>query len=46
VLGVGLRHHLGRLDPYRMAAGGIVEAIANDVAAGADPDRNALIDNF
>jgi phosphoribosylformylglycinamidine synthase len=46
VLGVGLRHHLGRLDPYRMAAGGIVEAIANVVAAGADPDRIALLDNF
>jgi phosphoribosylformylglycinamidine synthase len=46
VLGVGLRHHLGRLDPYQMAAGGIVEAIANVVAAGADPDRIALLDNF
>jgi len=46
VLGVGLRHHLGRLDPYQMAAGGIVEAIANAVAAGADPDRIALLDNF
>ena len=46
VLGLGLRHHLGRLDPYQMAAGGIVEAIANVVAAGADPDRIALLDNF
>jgi phosphoribosylformylglycinamidine synthase len=46
VLGVGLRHHLGRLDPYQMAAGGIVEAIANVVAAGADPERIALLDNF
>jgi phosphoribosylformylglycinamidine synthase len=46
VLGVGLRHHIGRLDPYQMAAGGIVEAIANAVAAGADPDRIALLDNF
>ncbi|MFM7207599.1 MAG: phosphoribosylformylglycinamidine synthase subunit PurL [Planctomycetaceae bacterium] len=45
-IGVGLRHHLGRLDPYQMAAGGIVEAIANVVAAGADPDRVALLDNF
>jgi phosphoribosylformylglycinamidine synthase len=46
VLGVGLRHRLGRIDPYQMAAGGIVEAIANAVAAGADPDRIALLDNF
>jgi phosphoribosylformylglycinamidine synthase len=46
VIGVGLRHRLGRLDPYQMAAGGIVEAIANVVAAGADPDRIALLDNF
>jgi len=46
VLGVGLRHRLGPLDAYQMAAGGIVEAIANAVAAGADPDRIALLDNF
>jgi len=46
VLGVGLRHRLGPLDPYQMAAGGIVEAIANAVAAGADPERIALLDNF
>ena len=46
VLGVGLRHRLGTIDPYEMAAGGIVEAIANAVAAGADPDRLALLDNF
>jgi phosphoribosylformylglycinamidine synthase len=46
VLGVGLRHRLGRVDPYQMAAGGIVEAMANVIAAGADPDRIALLDNF
>jgi phosphoribosylformylglycinamidine synthase II len=46
VLGVGLRHRLGPLDPWQMAAGGIVEAIANIVAVGADPDRIALLDNF
>jgi phosphoribosylformylglycinamidine synthase II len=46
VLGVGLRHRIGQLDPYQMAAGGIVEAIANVVAAGADPGRIALLDNF
>jgi len=46
VLGVGLRHRLGTLDPYQMAAGGIVEAMANAIAAGADPRRIALLDNF
>ncbi|MDA0254368.1 MAG: phosphoribosylformylglycinamidine synthase subunit PurL [Planctomycetota bacterium] len=46
VLAVGLRHRLGPLDAYQMAAGGIVEAIANAVAAGADPERIALLDNF
>jgi len=46
VLGVGLRHRLGLLDPYQMAAGGIVEAMANVIAAGADPARIALLDNF
>jgi phosphoribosylformylglycinamidine synthase II len=46
VLGVGLRHRLGHIDPYQMAAGGIVEAITNVVAAGADPARIALLDNF
>ncbi len=46
VLGVGLRHHLGPLDPYQMAVGGIIEAVANCIAAGADPARIALLDNF
>jgi phosphoribosylformylglycinamidine synthase II len=46
VLGVGLRHRLGRVAPYDMAAGGIVEAVANAVAAGADPEKIALLDNF
>ena len=46
VLGVGLRHRLGLLDPWQMAAGGIIEAVANAVAAGADPARIALLDNF
>ena len=45
-LGVGLRHRIGPLDPWQMAAGGIIEAVANVVAAGADPDRIALLDNF
>ena len=46
VLGVGLRHRLGRVAPYQMAAGGIVEAVANVVATGADPGQVALLDNF
>ena len=46
VLGVGLRHHLGPLDPYQMAVGGIIEAVANCIACGADPARIALLDNF
>ncbi len=46
VLGVGLRHRLGPVDPYQMAAGGIVEAISNVIAAGADPNKIALLDNF
>ncbi len=46
VLGVGLRHRLGRGDPYQMAAGGIVEAMANVIATGASPERIALLDNF
>jgi len=46
VLGAGIRHRLGMRDPYQMAAGAIVEAIANVVAAGADPARIALLDNF
>jgi phosphoribosylformylglycinamidine synthase II len=46
VLGVGLRQRLGILDPYQMAAGAIVEAMANVIAAGADPARIALLDNF
>ncbi len=45
-LGVGLRHRIGPLDPWQMAAGGIVEAVANVIAVGADPDRVALLDNF
>jgi len=45
-LGVGLRHRIGPIDPWQMAAGGIIEAVANVIATGADPDRIALLDNF
>lgn len=33
-------------DPWRMAANAIDEAVRNLVAAGGDPDRIALLDNF
>ena len=46
LIGIGLRHHLGPIQPYEMAVGGIVEAIANCVASGADPEQIALLDNF
>jgi len=46
VIGVGLRNRLGTSDAYQMAAGGIVEAISNAIAAGADPAKIALLDNF
>jgi phosphoribosylformylglycinamidine synthase len=36
----------GRLDPYRMAAAAIDEALRNAVAVGADPAFTAILDNF
>jgi phosphoribosylformylglycinamidine synthase len=36
----------GLLDPYRMAAAAIDEALRNAVAVGADPQRTAILDNF
>jgi phosphoribosylformylglycinamidine synthase len=36
----------GDLDPYRMAASGIDEAVRNAVCVGADPKTIALLDNF
>ena len=46
LIGVGIQHHLGTIDPFEMAVGGIVEAISNCIASGADPERIALLDNF
>lgn len=46
LIGIGLRHHLGTSNPFEMAVGGIVEAVSNCVASGADPERIALLDNF
>ena len=42
----GINPRYGDLDPYRMAASAIDEAIRNAVAVGGNPDRIALLDNF
>lgn len=48
--GVVLSHALyptySEIDPYNMAASAIDSAIRNAVAAGADPEKLALLDNF
>jgi phosphoribosylformylglycinamidine synthase len=46
VLGCGLNPCYGDLDPYRMALSAVDEAVRNVVAAGGDPDRTAILDNF
>ena len=45
-LACGVNARFGALDAYRMARACADEAIRNVVAAGADPDRIALLDNF
>jgi phosphoribosylformylglycinamidine synthase len=45
-LGCGIQPRLGDLDPYRMAAAAIDEAVRNVVSVGADPAQIALLDNF
>jgi len=45
-IGVGVNPWWGLRDPEAMAYGVVDEAIRNVVAAGADPDRVALLDNF
>jgi phosphoribosylformylglycinamidine synthase subunit PurSL len=45
-LGIGVSAVWGDLDPERMAHLVVDEAVRNVVAAGADPDRIALLDNF
>ncbi len=45
-VGIGLNPWMGELDPERMAAAAVDEAIRNVVAVGADPDQVALLDNF
>jgi phosphoribosylformylglycinamidine synthase II len=46
VIGCGLNPRYGDLDPYRMAVSAVDEAVRNVVAAGGDPARTALLDNF
>ena len=45
-IGIGVNPWFGVHDPRRMAHSVVDEAIRNVVAAGADPDRVALLDNF
>ncbi len=45
-VGNGLNPDYGDLDPYRMSAAAIDEALRNVTAVGADPERIALLDNF
>lgn len=45
-LGAGINSEYGKADPYAMACAVIDEAVRNVVAAGADPDRIGLLDNF
>ncbi len=46
VVACGLCPRYGLIDPYWMAASAIDEALCNCVAAGADIERIALLDNF
>jgi len=46
VVACGLCPRFGLIDPYWMAASAIDEALRNCVAAGADIERIALLDNF
>jgi phosphoribosylformylglycinamidine synthase II len=45
-IGIGVNPWYGLHDPEAMAYAVVDEAIRNAVAAGADPDRMALLDNF
>jgi phosphoribosylformylglycinamidine synthase len=46
VISNGINPRYGLLDPYRMAACAIDEAVRNAVAVGASLERMALLDNF
>lgn len=45
-VGIGVNVVIGRYDTEAMAWAAIDEAVRNAVAAGADPDRLSLLDNF
>ena len=45
-LSTGILPSYGDIDPYAMAECGIDTAFRNVVAAGADPDRVALLEQF
>ncbi|MFH1232170.1 MAG: phosphoribosylformylglycinamidine synthase subunit PurL, partial [Planctomycetota bacterium] len=42
----GMNPKYGDIDPYHMAASAIDEALRNIVAAGGNPQKTALLDNF
>ncbi len=46
VVGLGLCPSYGELDPHAMAMAAVDEALRNVVAAGGDPRRTSLLDNF
>jgi phosphoribosylformylglycinamidine synthase len=46
VLSCGINPRYGDLDPYRMGASVVDEAVRNAVSCGADPAHLALLDNF
>jgi len=46
VLACGINPRYGDLDPYRMGASVVDEAVRNAVSCGADPSHLALLDNF
>lgn len=46
VISCGMNPRLGDYDPYWMAASAIDEAVRNNVAVGANPERIAILDNF
>jgi phosphoribosylformylglycinamidine synthase len=45
-MGVSLLPEWGKTDPYAMGAACVDECVRQLVAAGADPERLAILDNF
>jgi phosphoribosylformylglycinamidine synthase II len=46
VLGFGINPSYGKIDPYRMAASAVDEALRNLVSAGGNIENAVLLDNF